>query len=105
MPGDFQVDPTELNNGAKLIQGVSDQAQSLSSALASTFAAMVEAAGDNALSSALANADGTCVARMLDVVALLGHIGETLGDTARNYQTTESRNTDTINSAVSRGAR
>lgn len=105
MPSDFQVNPTELANGAKLIQGVSDQAQSLSNALTSTFASLVQAAGENDLATALSEADGTCAARMLDVVALLGHIGETLGDNARGYQATESRNTATINSSVRGNAR
>jgi uncharacterized protein YukE len=105
VPGDFQVNPNELANGAKLIQGVSDQAQSLSNALTSTFASLVQAAGDNDLATALSTADGTCVARMLDVVAVLGHIGETLGDNARSYQSTESRNTATIKAAAPGSAR
>jgi uncharacterized protein YukE len=105
VPGDFQVNPNELANGAKLIQGVSDQAQSLSNALTSTFASLVQAAGGNDLADALSAADGTCAARMLDVVALLGHIGETLGDNARSYQTTESHNTATINSSIPGGTR
>ena len=99
-----QVNPTELANGTKLLQGVSDQAESLSNALAGTFTALVNAAGNEDLANALSAADGTCTARVLDVLTLLGHIGESLGDNARGYQQAESHNTEQLTSA-GRGAR
>jgi len=105
MAGGYQVNATELANGAKLVQGVSDQAESISNALTGTFASLVNAAGNENLANALANVDGTCSARILDVLALLGHISETLGDNARSYQQTEDRNTQSLNKAGAGAAR
>ena len=105
MAGAYQVNPAELTNGAKLIQGVSDQAESISNALAGTFASLVNAVGNESLANALSAADGTCAARILDVLTLLGHIGETLGDNARNYQQAESHNTRQLSSVMGRDAR
>jgi uncharacterized protein YukE len=99
MAGGYQVDPAELANGSKLIQGVSDQAEAISNALAGTFASMTGAVDDDTLAGALADADGSAVARMLDVLALLGHIGETLSDNARSYQQTEDQNADSVKTA------
>jgi len=84
---------------------VSDQAESISNALTGTFASLVNAAGNENLANALANVDGTCSARILDVLALLGHISETLGDNARSYQQTEDRNTQSLNKAGAGAAR
>jgi hypothetical protein len=105
MAGGYQVSAAELANGTKLVQGVSDQAESIASALAGTFASLVDAAGNEDLAGALAAVDGTCAARILDVLALLGHIGETLGDNARSYQQAEDKNTQSLNTVAPRGAR
>jgi uncharacterized protein YukE len=105
MAGGYQVNPTELDNGTKLIQGVSDQAESISNALTGTFASLVSAAGNADLANALAAVDGTCSARVLDVLALLGHIGETLGDNARSYQQAEDQNTQSLNKLKTGSAR
>lgn len=105
MTSGYQVNANELSNGSKLVQGVSDQAESISSALTGTFASLVDAAGNESLAGALAAVDATCTARVLDVLALLGHIGETLGDNARGYQQAEDQNTQSLNKVGSRFAR
>jgi uncharacterized protein YukE len=105
MAGGYQVNPTELDNGTKLVQGVSDQAESISKALAGTFASLVDAAGNEDLVNALATVDGSCSARFLDVLALLGHIGETLGDNARSYQQAEDQNTQSLTKVKTGSAR
>lgn len=105
MSGGYQVNANELSNGSKLVQGVSDQAESISNALAGTFASLVDAAGNENLANALAAVDGTCSARILDVLALLGHIGETLGDNARSYQQTEDQNAQSLNKVTKGAAR
>ena len=102
MAGGYQVNTTELANGTKLMQGVSDQAESISNALAGTFASLVGAAGNENLQNALAAADASCSARIMDLLALLGHIGESLGDSARSYQQTEEQNTQSLNTAGGR---
>ena len=102
MAGGYQVNATELANGSKLIQGVSDQAESISNALAGTLASLVDAAGNDDLANALAAVDASCSVRVLDLLAVLGHIGESLGDSARSYQQTEDQNTQALNKAGAR---
>lgn len=99
MSSGYQVNATELANGAKLIQGVGDQAESLSNALAGTLASLVNAAGNENLANALAAVDASCSMRVLDLLAVIGHIGESLGDSARSYQQTEDQNTQSLNKA------
>jgi hypothetical protein len=99
MAGGYQVNTTELQNGTKLIQGVSDQAESISKALAGTLGSLIDAAGNENLANALAAVDASCSTRVLDLLAVLGHIGESLGDSARGYQQTEDQNTQSLNKA------
>ena len=105
MAGGYQVDAAELANGSRQIQALVEEAQSVASGLASTFAALMNSAENAQLSSALESADSTCTARMLDVGTVLTHIGDSLADNARSYQNTEEQNTAKIRSAVPGAAR
>lgn len=104
MTGGYQVDASELANGSKQVQTLISDAKSLASALASNFASLTSVVEDAQLSSALNGADGTCAARMLDVGTVLGHIGDSLADNAKQYQSTEEQNTAKIKSAVNGSA-
>jgi hypothetical protein len=105
MTGSYQVEPTELANGSKSIQSLSDQAESISTALTGTFADLMGAVGNESVANALGNANGVCTARMREVLALLGYVSETLGDNARTYQTVEEQNSAAINSVAGGYAR
>jgi hypothetical protein len=99
MGGVFQVNPAELSVGANAVTGLADQVEAVTQALETTISRLAAAAGDAGLAAALNDLAAVAALRMLDVTALLGHIGESLDGNARAYQAAEEENMRQISAA------
>ncbi len=96
----MSVHPGELDAGAGKVLGLVDTAKVTATDLAQTLVGMVSAAGDPAVSGALAQVTDAATKAMLDTAALFGFVGQNLKQSARSYDTIDMDNAKHLNSLL-----
>jgi hypothetical protein len=86
----FGVNHQELAVGAGGLNGLVGQAGELVGQVRQALAGAADAAGSADLTTALMEIDVLHARRMAELDALYGHIGESLGQTAKGYQGSDS---------------
>lgn len=82
----YRVDPAVLADGNRVGHEFAGRADALAAALGGVFAELAAAAGQNALSDALAGAGSATAQRMAQTVTMFAHIGDQLQSIAQSYQ-------------------